>query len=132
MEKKDRWSEENYYFRIYSIGKNKVEIFRRIFPGLNFQVDQLRKRSNIRQKIQRFTIVIELNKNQKYFKYVPQIINFIKENKIPKTSYGLWISLSENRDHGGLNVPSYVKEFYSKIYSEIGGQLDFSYIFLEI
>jgi hypothetical protein len=128
----NRWSEENYSFRIYSINKKQVEEFERIFPKLNFKIGQLRRKNNIQEKIERYTILIKLSKRINYAGYILKIIEFIKQNKIPKTSYGLWISLSENRDHGGLTVPEYATDFYNKIYSEIGGQLDFSYIFLDI
>ncbi len=128
----NRYRKEKYYFRIYNISREKMEIFKREFPGLNYKITQLRKRKDVRKKVQRFTIMIELNRQSHYGAYINQLISYIRKHKIPETSYGLWISLTENRDYGGLTVPDYVKDFYFKIYNKIGGQIDFSCIFIDV
>lgn len=124
-------SDDSYNFRIYNISKKKLERFNENFYGLNFEVGQLRDRKKIRKRINRYTITVNLCKKQKYEKWASKIIIYIKENKIPKKSYGLWISISEYSDIGGLSVPEHVLKFYFKIYSKVGGQLDFSYIFID-
>ena len=122
---KNKSRTERYIFRIYRVPKSIVLKFKEEFIKLDYNDVDLGK-VPIRKIPNRYTITIVLNKKQKYKRFIPNILNFIKRYKILEISYGIWVSLSTNRDMDGLTVPKHVTEFYKKV----GGALDFSFICL--
>jgi len=109
---------EKYIFRLYKLSKRKIDDFKQRTNGLVYEIKPLR---NVQG---RFTIVINLDKTQLYMKYGPEILQFIKDHKLSKKSYGIWASLLTERDNDGLHLPVYVIQFYK----QLEGSIDFSFI----
>jgi hypothetical protein len=57
---------------------------------------------------------------------IKSILEMISRLSIDPQQYGIWVSLTSSYDNGGVSVPEYI----SKLYKEIGGKLDFSYVII--
>ncbi len=56
-----------------------------------------------------------------------RVINFIKKHQISSGDYGIYISLSASKKFEQIKIPQNILSFYRCF----GGQIDFSYIFIE-
>ena len=56
-----------------------------------------------------------------------RVMNFIKKHQIQSTDYGIFISLSTSKKSEEVKIPRNILSFYRRF----GGQIDFSYIFIE-
>ena len=64
-----------------------------------------------------------------FFQKMPsqRVMNFIKKHQIQPTDYGIFISLSTSKKSEEIKLPRNILSFYRRF----GGQIDFSYIFIE-
>ena len=56
-----------------------------------------------------------------------RVLNFIKKYGLHPTDYGIFISLNSSKRFEEVKVPRNILKFYRRF----GGQIDFSYIFIE-
>jgi hypothetical protein len=103
-------------FRILGLSKDQIARFQKeVRSGREgFKVSKLRLDPSVS------VVVLNLKSRQRY----DDLLYFLKEHKIKKSSYGVWISLITNNDMGGVHVPTYVLRLYEKT----GGNLDFSFV----
>jgi hypothetical protein len=67
-----------------------------------------------------FVLLIDLNEAS--FD-IPQLKEVLRRHQISDKSYGLWISINSEFDHGGFTLPENV----ANLYHELRGNLDVSY-----
>jgi hypothetical protein len=56
-----------------------------------------------------------------------RVMVFIKKYKIQSSDYGIFISLNASKQSEEVKIPRNILDFYKRF----GGQIDFSYIFIE-
>lgn len=102
-------------FRILGLSKGQIERFtKEVGHGRErFKVSRLRDDPSVS------VVSFKLQPRQRH----DDLLRFLKENKIKKSSYGIWVHLITNNDTDGVHVPAYVLRLYEKT----GGNLDFSF-----
>jgi hypothetical protein len=104
-----------FSFRILGLPQGKIEMFKReVKSAKRVRISRLRDDPAIS------TLRFSLSKRRTY----GDLIRFLKAHRVKKSCYGIWVSLLESRQEGGVHVPLYIL----KLYEKTGGNLDFSYV----
>jgi hypothetical protein len=115
--KNQNYHEEYYYLRFVDISEQQVQLFKLKF--LDTEIDQIKKREKTNDYVASIKLTQETN--------LDKITDFIKSTAIPESNFGIWVSLFSNNDHDGVSVPLLVLN----IYKQIGGSIDFSFVFFD-
>ncbi len=112
-----RYKKVQFDFRILALNQKKMQSFKRqVRSAQDARVSQFSRDPTVS------TVVFKLREGASY----SDVVRFLRIHKIKKSGYGIWVSLWENSDIGGVHVPQYVL----KLYEQTGGRLDFSYSWL--
>jgi hypothetical protein len=108
---------EQYYFRIIRLQQSLVEYIENEMKPANFEK---RISKNMKNFVISFPITKEIDQKR--------IADFLSKNNIPDSQYGIFVTLTTNKDIDGLGFPTYVTKFHQLI----GGNIDVSLLFSEI
>ena len=107
-----------FSFRILGLSLPKIELFKhQVKSAKRIRVARLRDDPKVS------TLRFPLRKHSRH----DDLIQFLKTQKIRKSSYGIWASIASNNDTGGIHVPPHIQ----RLYERTGGNLDFSYTWLK-
>ena len=113
---KDYHKTEGFAYRFMDLSGTKMVSFKKITSQNTHKVIKSRNDET-------FNVIFDLNNNF----YVDEIQELVDKLEINERSRGLWVSLSTERDSDGIHVPDPIR----KAYLRLGGQLDFSFTFID-
>jgi hypothetical protein len=98
--------------RFVGLPERLLPVLKNVLPDTDFRIARQKKTHKLVVSFQLYskTSCMKLHK-------------FIRENKVPPSNYGLWVSLVTEYPSGGVRVP----DFAVKLLRQVGGKLDFSY-----
>jgi hypothetical protein len=105
---------EEYFFRIVGLSKDLCEVFEK-----RLKVSGFEKKLLLGTK--KYVVAFPLKQN----KYLKKIENFLFEERISDSKYGIFVTLTTNKDIDGIEFPNFISNFHK----HVGGNIDVSLIF---
>jgi predicted NAD-dependent protein-ADP-ribosyltransferase YbiA (DUF1768 family) len=104
--------DEEISLRFIDLSETVAAKFVRMLPK-SWTIEKRRWR-----KTENVLLAIELSRNLD----VERLSDAIRQSRIPRRKFGIWISLVTESDHDGVTVPIWICDLHQRI----GGKIDFS------
>ena len=113
MKEKVAYRNERYFFRLFGLNKPLREKLKKVFIGTGIEVNEVTSKENI------WVTVLTLKENCNY----EDLYQFVNDNQVSASDYGIRVSLVTETDSSGVDVPPYIIEIIQKI----GGKMAFTF-----
>ncbi len=106
------YHKKKIWFRFFGLPEKSLPLLKLVLPETDLEIRKQKKTG---------ALVVSFQLRRK--SHCMKLCAFIRQNKIPPSKYGLWVSLITECPSGGVRVP----DFAVKLLRRAGGKLDFSY-----